>query len=252
MSSTSASFPEERQRRGTRPNVPEAVGPDYIPTEDERRVFRECDKESFWYRSVPFSVASMAVTQALFTRGILSASSRFGSLPKVAFAGLFGFIAGKMSYMKTCQEKIKRLENSPLAEVFRQRERLSQQYSKGPQSELGDSDTQSLNTTFQSAESPSQTSTQTRDYGFGYNPDPPMQMDRPDDFSAPVQSFIEEEEQPRKKSILYEDLRLKNREIYEVALIQKAEPLVKTPPQKEPERPNIKAKKNIYGDTWEE
>lgn len=26
------------------------VGIEYIPTEEERRVFRECNQESFWYR----------------------------------------------------------------------------------------------------------------------------------------------------------------------------------------------------------
>lgn len=47
-----------------------------------------------------------------------------------------------------------------------------------------------------------------------------------------------EEEEPRRKGILYEDLRLKNRENYEVMLSQKAETLHKTPPEKETRRPN--------------
>lgn len=73
---------------------------DYVPNEEEKRVFRECSHESFWYRckfflahiivnivlshlgefvsvfhdhasftAVPFSVISMAITQALVTRG---------------------------------------------------------------------------------------------------------------------------------------------------------------------------------------
>lgn len=46
-----------------------------------------------------------------------------------------------------------------------------------------------------------------------------------------------EEEEPRKKGILYEDLRLKNRENYEVTLTQKAESMPKTPQDKEPRRP---------------
>lgn len=54
-----------------------------------------------------------------------------------------------------------------------------------------------------------------------------------------------EEEEPRKKSILYEDLRLKNRENYEVTLTQKADTLVKPPPQKEPERPQKEGKSEI-------
>lgn len=31
-------------------NVQARVAMDYVPTEEERRVFRECSQESFWYR----------------------------------------------------------------------------------------------------------------------------------------------------------------------------------------------------------
>lgn len=219
------------------------MGLEYIPTEEERRVFKECNQESFWYRSVPFSVVSMALTQALVARGTLSASPRFGSLPKVVFAGFCGYLAGKMSYMKTCQEKFKRLENSPLGEALRQRTGQPPQYSKGVQSELSDPDTQSFETMFQPAEAPSQRN---------YTTESPIQMGRSDDFNAPAsaETYVEEEE-PRKKAILYEDLRLKNRENYEVTLTQKAETLLKPSPEKEPKRPK-KETKNIYGDTWDE
>lgn len=246
MSAPGPGYTDERQHRG----VPGPVGMDYIPTEEERRVFRECNQESFWYRSVPFSVVSMAITQALVARGSLSASPRFGSLPKVAFAGFCGYLGGKMSYMKTCQEKFKRLENSPLGEALRQRSGLPQQYSKGPQSEMGDADTsvQPLDSMFQS-DTQSQTFAQSRDYGYGQ--DPPMQVEREEDLSVSDQPYMDEDE-PRRKPILYEDLRLKNRENYEVTLTQKAETLMKPPPQREPERPKKEVKKNIYGDAWEE
>ncbi|XP_053185905.1 OCIA domain-containing protein 1-like [Scomber japonicus] len=246
MSSPTAGFNEERQRGGP----PAPMGMDYIPTEEERRVFKECNHESFWFRSVPFSVVSMAITQALVARGTLSASPRYGSLPKLAFAGICGYVAGKMSYMKTCQEKFKSLENSPLGEALRQRTGLPP-YSRGPQSEMSDPNTQSFDTMFQAAEAPVQATVQTREHGFGYNPEVPAQMKKTDDFSAPVESYMEEEE-PRRKAILYEDLRLKNRENYEVTLTQRAETLLKPSPEKGSERPKNEAKKNIYGDTWEE
>nr|XP_046268091.1 OCIA domain-containing protein 1-like [Scatophagus argus] len=235
MTSTTTGFTENRQPgRGQGP-----VGLEYIPTEEERRVFKECNQEAFWYRSAPFSAISMAVTQALVVRGTLSASPRFGSLPKVVFAGFCGYLAGKLSYMKTCQEKFKRLENSPLGEALRQRTGLPQQY--GAQSELSNPDTQSFETVFQPAEDLSHKN---------YNTESVMQLGKSDDFSTPVESYVEEEE-PKKKAILYEDLRLKNRENYEVTLSQKADTLLKTSPEKEPKRPK-KEVKNIYGDTWEE
>ncbi|XP_035515540.1 OCIA domain-containing protein 1-like [Morone saxatilis] len=240
MSSTTTGFTEDRQQTAARP----LVGTEYIPTEEEKRVFGECNTESFWYRSVPFSVAGMAVTQALVSRGTLSASPRFGSLPKVIFAGFCGYLVGKMSYMKTCQEKFKRLENSPLGDALRQRTGMPPQISKGAQSEMSDPDTQSFDTMFQSAEAPHQRT---------YSSESPVQMGKSNDFGAPdttVESYVDDEE-PRRKAILYEDLRLKNRENYEVTLTQKAETMLKASPEKEPNR-SKKETKNAYGDTWDE
>ncbi|XP_015247735.1 PREDICTED: OCIA domain-containing protein 1 isoform X1 [Cyprinodon variegatus] len=248
MSSSPPGFTEEQQRRTAQQQSP--LGVDYIPTEEEKRVLRECNHESFLYRSVPFSVVSMAITQALVARGTLSPSPRFGSLPKVAFAGFCGYLAGKLSYMKTCQEKFKRLENSPLGEILRQRAGMPQHYSGGAQSELSDPNNPSFDTMFQPAESPGAASSQTRDQGF--SPDSPVQMGRADDYSSPAKSYLEEDDEPRKKPILYEDLRLKNRENYEVTMIQKADTMLKAPAERDPERGKKQVKKNIYGDTWEE
>ncbi|KAK5866026.1 hypothetical protein PBY51_020247 [Eleginops maclovinus] len=241
MSSTTAGYSEDGTQKGAR----EPVGIAYIPTEEEKRVFKECSQESFWYRSVPFSMVSMTVTQALVARGALSSHPKFGSIPKVVFAAFCAFFAGKMSYMRTCQEKFKSLENSPLGEALRKG--LPPQVSKAPQSEMSDPDSQSFDTMFQAAEAPSQAPVVS---GYGYNSESPVPMGKADDFSAPG-SYLEDEE-PSKKSILYEDLRLKNRENYEVTLTQKSETLLKPSPEKEPGRPRKDVKKNIYGDSWEE
>uniref|UniRef100_A0A672F575 OCIA domain-containing protein 1 n=1 Tax=Salarias fasciatus TaxID=181472 RepID=A0A672F575_SALFA len=128
----------------------------HIPTEEERRVFKD------------------------------------GALLSVA--GFCGYLTGKLSYKKTCQEKFKRLENSPL----------------GPQSELNDPDVQSFD------------------------------------------SRNAEPHEPSRKPILCEDLRLKNRENYEVTLSQTADSMLQAPAEKEPERPKKTVKKNIYGDAWED
>lgn len=229
--------------------APAPLGVNYIPTEEEKKVIRECNRESFWYRSLPLALGSMATMHAL-KRESFFAVPRAGSLLKLTLAGVCGFFAGHISYINKCQEKIKRLENSPLGEALRQRTGMPQQYSKGPQSEVGDMDTsmQSLGSMFQS-EAQSQTPSQSRDYGYGYSPEPPISTEREEYLSVPDQSYMDEEE-PRQKPILYEDLRLKNRENYEVTLTQKAETLMKPSPQRE--RPKKEVKKNIYGDTWEE
>ncbi|XP_037328130.2 OCIA domain-containing protein 1-like [Pungitius pungitius] len=239
MSSATTGFTGERQH--ARAQSP--VGVEYVPTEEEKRVFRECNNESFWYRSVPFSVVGVTVTQVLVAKGILSASPRFGSLPKVAFAGFCGYLAGKMSYMKTCQEKFKRLDNSPLGEALRQRTGMSPQSPTAPQSEMSDPDTASFDTMFQQADAPVHATPNNRDDGYGFN----APMGKADDFAAPA-----EEGEPRRKATLYENLRLKNRENYEVTLNQKADTLLKASPEKEPARYTKDVKKNIYGDSWEE
>uniref|UniRef100_A0A3Q3EFR9 OCIA domain-containing protein 1 n=1 Tax=Labrus bergylta TaxID=56723 RepID=A0A3Q3EFR9_9LABR len=190
------------------------VGTEYIPTEEERRVFKECNNESFWYRSVPFSVVSMAVTQALVAKGNIRQCVEESVIYKYEIAGFCGYLAGKMSYMRTCQEKFTRLENSPLGEALRQRTGMPQQHS------IFNVELLKLKLSLSLSQSSS------------------------------VQSYVEEEE-PRRKANLYEDLRLKNRENYEVTLTQKAETLLQTSPANEPKRPK-KESKNIYGDTWEE
>uniref|UniRef100_A0A3P9PC03 OCIA domain-containing protein 1 n=1 Tax=Poecilia reticulata TaxID=8081 RepID=A0A3P9PC03_POERE len=217
MSSSHPGFTEEQQRRTTQ-QVP--LGENYILTEEEKRVLKECSRESFFYRSVPFSVVSIAITQALVAR----------------VAGFCGYMAGKLSYMKKCQEKFKKLENSPLGEILRQRAGMPPHFPGGPQSELSDPNSPSFDSMFQPPDAPSAASSQTKDHGYEFSSDPPGQMDRADDFSAPVQSYLEEDGVPQKKSILYEDLRLKNRENYEVTLTQKTDTMLKAPTEKVPER----------------
>ncbi|KAM9792969.1 OCIA domain-containing protein 1 [Neosynchiropus ocellatus] len=241
MSSTSTDYNKERNAPQ---NQPMPFGSDYVFNAEERRVLEECSAESFWYSALPLSLLSMASTQILISKGTLTAHPRFGSLPKVIFAGFLGFTAGRLSYQKTCMERLSQL-NSPLGEYLRS-QRASPSATH-PQSKLGDSNMQSFDSNFQTSEA----STLSSDYG--YNPDPTPDLSRMNDLNtqAPAQSYTDEEK-PSKKTILYEDLRLKNRENYEVTLTQRSEALLKPAPESVPQRPAKEVKKNIYGDTWEE
>ncbi|XP_043074759.1 OCIA domain-containing protein 1 [Puntigrus tetrazona] len=239
------------------------------PTEEESRVLKQCNSESFWYRSLPCSAIAIAATQVMVSRRILTPSPRFGSLPKVVFAGMLGFITGKMSYMKVCEEKFKTLENSPLGEALRQR-RLRHMPSEPNQSEFEDPD---LSESQQSAsKSAFQPSTEVRSvpendssYTSDYQYSSPSQSYDPTPFSSgfsdsgPVNirdglssqaPLYPDEDVPKKKPVLYEELRNKNRESYEVTLTQKAETLVK--PQTVAPVPKQEVKKNKYGDAWDE
>ncbi|XP_041929701.1 OCIA domain-containing protein 1-like [Alosa sapidissima] len=211
MSQASSSFTDSDSQE----NV--AVSLDYIPTKEEKRVFRECNQESFWYRSVPISVISMAVTQALITRGALTSSTGFGSLPKVAFAGVCGYLGGKISYMKTCQEKFKNLSYSPLGEALRQRQRHVPLQFPQDQSEFVD---------------PNKSTSE-----------PMFQTERP--FTSQKASYLYKED-PKRQGVRYEELRSRNRENYEITLTQKTDALLKSSSS------HKSSKKYLYGDVWEE
>ncbi|XP_073698972.1 OCIA domain-containing protein 1 [Garra rufa] len=233
--------PADPERPG---NVVSPVGTDYIPTEEERRVFRECNQESFLYRSLPISAISMAFTQFLISRGALTASGRFGSLPKVAFAGFFGYVGGKLSYMKTCQEKFKSLENSPLGEALRQRQRQQPPVFTSKHPEMSDPNKADFEPAFQLDDQRSQSFSYSSDFT---NTDPMSSATHYDTQITAEPTYMEEDVQ--KKHILYEELRSKNRETYEVTTTQKPETQLK--PSAET-IPAMRGKKNKYGDTWEE
>lgn len=188
-------------------------------------------------------------------------------------------MAGKLSYMKTCQEKFKRLENSPLGEALRQRTGLpSQRWAPHaflhccvyihqvllhsrflcypPALQVLSQNWVTL-TLKHSSLCSSQLKPAARRATF-QNHQPILggqvtlglqastkafflnnvhQGDTPKFVFSSAESYAEEEE-PRRKGILYEDLRLKNRENYEVMLSQKAETLHKASPEKETIRPN--------------
>lgn len=58
----------------------------------------------------------------IFTKllvSILQAHPKFGPWPKVIAISIFGYIAGRLSYTKVCQEKMMALPNSRFAEMLR-------------------------------------------------------------------------------------------------------------------------------------
>uniref|UniRef100_A0A8D1L9D3 OCIA domain containing 2 n=1 Tax=Sus scrofa TaxID=9823 RepID=A0A8D1L9D3_PIG len=61
----------------------------------------------------------MLITQGLVHQGYLAANPRFGSLPKVALAGILGFGLGKASYIRVCQSKFHSFEESPLGNALK-------------------------------------------------------------------------------------------------------------------------------------
>ncbi|NXI35551.1 OCAD2 protein, partial [Galbula dea] len=67
----------------------------------------------YYFTALPLSLGSMLVTQGLVSKGIFSASPRFGALPKMAIAGVLGFAIGTMSYIGECQKKFQKIGIAP-------------------------------------------------------------------------------------------------------------------------------------------
>ncbi|XP_070612665.1 OCIA domain-containing protein 1 [Erythrolamprus reginae] len=91
----------------------------YELTPDEFRVSRECIRESFLYRCLPFSSVAMMITHILVRRGVVTSHPKFGAIPKMAFAGICGWFAGKISYINVCKEKFMNLKDSPVGEMLK-------------------------------------------------------------------------------------------------------------------------------------
>ncbi|XP_028821407.1 OCIA domain-containing protein 2-like isoform X1 [Denticeps clupeoides] len=102
------------------PGSQKKCGKGHIQREEVRKIWRECQEESFWYRALPLSLGSMTVTGALIYQGVWKTSVRFGPFPKLALAGIVGFAVGKASYLSTCREKFQKLgPDFPFGSGFR-------------------------------------------------------------------------------------------------------------------------------------
>ncbi|XP_046391297.1 OCIA domain-containing protein 1 [Ischnura elegans] len=91
----------------------------YRFSEDELRVLRECNRESFYLRSLPLSCLFGLGAFYGVNAGFLKRSPRWGPTPKVAIGVVIGYFMGKVSYQEKCAEKIMQLPNSKLAEYLR-------------------------------------------------------------------------------------------------------------------------------------
>ncbi|XP_032542979.1 OCIA domain-containing protein 1 [Chiroxiphia lanceolata] len=230
----------------------------YVPTEEERRLLKECAEESARYRAFPLAAVSMLGTSFLIRKGVLRDSSRFGSFMKVAFAGMCGYLAGKISYLPICSEKFKKLKDSPIGDVLRQAQRHSSPNRSSRKSEFSDLPSQSF-----TESSPRPGFAPSSSYSDDYSStDRGLSSYEPIPFSASLNESsptgitdytVEEpapipEETRKKKGITYEELRNKHRETYDIMLPPKAE----TPNKFSQEKPAKEVKVNKYGDTWDE
>jgi len=113
---------DERERTAPFPGPNAQQQPKrYKFTPEELKVMKECNRESFFQRCLPFSALLSTATFYAIKTGTLSASPRWGAIPKVTAAAVVGFFLGKFSYHKKCMEKFMALPNSKVGQLLRAR-----------------------------------------------------------------------------------------------------------------------------------
>lgn len=247
MASSQAVLDNQPQPQQSNEQSPE---PPYTLTEEEKKLLRECQLESFWYRALPISVGCMILSKGLIARGLLTTSGMFGSLPKIAFAGVFGYLAGSVSYVKTCRNKFKTLENSRVGEAFRQRDEYYAMLALSPKAEY------SRRNVGRSAAQEEQTPLSTDSGVFDSSP---ATVPFSSSFSESSTTGITDglvpdptpslEDAPKQRTVTYSDLRNKHRETNAITATQKSDTPVQPVPSGAP-RKDVKT--NKYGDVWEE
>ncbi|XP_040190844.1 OCIA domain-containing protein 1 [Rana temporaria] len=216
----------------------------YHLNEEEIRAIKQCRSESFWYRSLPFSALGMVTTQLLLSKGIITTSGRFGTLPKIAFAGFIGYMAGKFSYINVCKEKLMQLQNSPLGEKLRQEKSANARNMPIPEQTPGYS-YDNIASSPPVPEAPSSNpNPRTADVPFSASMSESSTTGITDYLAQEPEYF--DEKQAKAAPVTYEELRNKNRGAYDVLKPQTSERPIRS------RAPKIDEKKNQYGDVWEE
>lgn len=180
---------------------------------EELRVLQQCNRESFYQRSLPFSSVMGVATYWAVKSGYMKGSPRFGAAPKVTLAVLLGYIMGKVSYQKECAEKLMALPDSKLGQMLRNKR--SGNVSDGGPFSLGILNEEQLSKSQSAAvESDSRLSQLDMDFDrpsySGLNDD---FRPRIDDFPIPPPATKDGSSIPPSS---YDDLRRQNREDYEM------------------------------------
>lgn len=233
------------------------------------RVLRECNRISFYQRSLPLAGILGSLTYYGVKAGNLSGNPRFGAAPKVCVAIAVGYFVGKVSFQSKCAEMLMELPNSKLAEVLRQKKKGAFYGQLAPDQGFGSGLALQPFSSFSDSYSDEHVKKQTSALDLDQSRPPVSELDdvyRPNLDSPPVANYDELAPLETKPGVSYEELRKKNREEYykkqQVQPIPPAnEPQFRPPivrsPQPSPsgsetgaDRSSESLRKNKYGDVW--
>lgn len=86
-------------------------------TPEEERIYKECNKEAFIKKGIPYGSMAAISTFVAIKTGFLKTSPMFGYYPVLATAGCLGALVGIISHKATCVQKILDLPNSHLKQM---------------------------------------------------------------------------------------------------------------------------------------
>ncbi|KAF5289660.1 hypothetical protein FQR65_LT11777 [Abscondita terminalis] len=230
------------------PSQPQrGLKPQYQFTAEEMRVLKDCNRESFFQRSLPLCTLLSGGIYYGVKSGFLKGHPKYGAVPKIVAGVVIGYLAGKFSYQRKCAEKLMMLPNSPIGEMLRQRR-------KGQLRET-------LEPGYGPGMSLSPFSSVTDSYS-DIKPNFDLDIPRPDvhglddSFRPSVDNPIYDEEMPpaQKHTTTYEELRKQNRDEYQqkrISNYRQSDPRSSSTvsPQAVPE--SSVQHKNKYGDLLE-
>ncbi|XP_050432816.1 OCIA domain-containing protein 1 isoform X2 [Adelges cooleyi] len=214
---------------------------------------RECNKESFFQRSLPLSAILGVGSYMAGKAGYFKQSPKWGPWPKAIVGGLLGYVIGKYSYQNKCAEKLMRIPNSEIGRVLRERRGKLQ------------GDILEGNIALPKITPGSYMSSESMDYNQNNDLDYQKPMNtldtdyRPDYDSA---SFDRLNEDPLPSSNMptsYDDLRTRNRQEYEKSfskppyrtLPSNSQPIWENAPNDQTRNsPAVKESRNQYGDVF--
>ena len=84
-------FPAGQQNDPRAPNNPMTL------SKEEQMIFEKCRSESYWYRSLPYSLGLGTAAMYAGKMGYLAAHPKYGPWPKTVIAAAVGYFAGKIS-----------------------------------------------------------------------------------------------------------------------------------------------------------
>uniref|UniRef100_T1IRH9 OCIA domain-containing protein n=1 Tax=Strigamia maritima TaxID=126957 RepID=T1IRH9_STRMM len=248
----------------TVPHEPPTAHPQKIRlTPEEIKVLRECNRESFYFRCVPFSTVAMASVHFAVKSGYLRPNPRWGSAFKVMTAGFIGYIVGKFSYQQKCVEKIMQLPNSHLGEALRKKQE------RGNYDKLDIDIGESLRSAQRTGAADSSNFNYEPVDRIGVDTDKNIVYEGLDDSMRPTldsESTVKDDVPTPVPSryTTYDELRDKNRSEYDNKIrdnFLKRTPEPKLPPQLPPPPPTVysdppakpvRQKKGKYGDVWDD